>query len=78
MRVIVGSDHAGYELKEYLKERLETWGHSVEDVGTHSADSCDYPEFGAKVARRVVELEEGGKTARGARQSSLRSAAASP
>ena len=56
MLVVVGSDHAGYKLKQYLKDRLTAWGHDVEDVGTHSTDSCDYPEFGAKVARRVVEL----------------------
>jgi ribose 5-phosphate isomerase B len=65
VRVVVGSDHAGFKLKEYLKDRLAAWGHTVEDVGTNSTDSCDYPEFGAKVARRVVELEGGGKTARG-------------
>ncbi|MDB4964859.1 MAG: ribose 5-phosphate isomerase [Myxococcales bacterium] len=57
MKVVVGSDHAGYKLKEYLKDRLTAWGHDVEDVGTTSTDSCDYPEFGAKVAHRVVALE---------------------
>jgi ribose 5-phosphate isomerase B len=56
MRVVVGSDHAGYKLKQYLKDRLAAWGHDVEDVGTHSTDSCDYPVFGAAVGRRVVEL----------------------
>lgn len=61
MRVVVGSDHAGYKLKEYLKERLAAWGHTVEDVGTTTTDSCDYPEFGVKVAERVVALGgEGG------------------
>src|SRR6476620_4320046 len=58
MTVVVGSDHAGFKLKQYLKERLTAWGHDVEDVGTTTTDSCDYPEFGAKVARRVVELGE--------------------
>ena len=56
MRVVVGSDHAGYKLKEYLKERLTAWGHEVEDVGTHTTDSCDYPRFGVAVGKRVVEL----------------------
>ena len=56
MRVVVGSDHAGYKLKEYLKERLTAWGHEVEDVGTHTTDSCDYPLFGVAVGRRVVAL----------------------
>ena len=62
MRVVVGSDHAGYKLKQYLKERLLAWGHDVEDVGTHSESRCDYPAFGAAVGRRVVEL---GDEARG-------------
>lgn len=56
MRVVVGSDHAGYKLKQYLKERLAAWGHDVEDVGTHTTDSCDYPQFGVAVASRVVAL----------------------
>jgi ribose 5-phosphate isomerase B len=59
MRVVVGSDHAGFKLKEYLKERLASWGHEVEDVGTHSTESCDYPQFGAAVGQRVVELGDG-------------------
>jgi ribose 5-phosphate isomerase B len=62
MRVVVGSDHAGYELKQHLKYRLTAWGHEVEDVGTHSTDSCDYPVFGVAVGRRVVAL---GPDARG-------------
>jgi ribose 5-phosphate isomerase B len=61
VRVVVGSDHAGYALKEYLKDRLAAWGHEVEDVGTHSTDSCDYPLFGAAVGRRVVALGEGAR-----------------
>lgn len=56
MRVVVGSDHAGYKLKQYLKDRLAAWGHDVEDVGTTSDERCDYPRFGEAVGRRVVEL----------------------
>ena len=56
MHVVVGSDHAGYKLKEHLKERLTAWGHEVEDVGTHSTDSCAYPTFGVAVGKRVVAL----------------------
>jgi ribose 5-phosphate isomerase B len=56
MRVVVGSDHAGYKLKQYLKDRLAAWGHDVEDVGTASDERCDYPQFGEAVGRRVVEL----------------------
>ena len=62
MRVVVGSDHAGYKLKQYLKDRLAAWGHDVEDVGAHSDERCDYPRFGEAVGRRVVEL---GADARG-------------
>jgi ribose 5-phosphate isomerase B len=62
MRVVIGSDHAGFKLKEHLKERLTAWGHEVEDLGTHSTESADYPSYGAAVGRRVVEL---GTEARG-------------
>src|SRR5438270_4833961 len=62
MTIVVGSDHAGYKLKQYLKDRLTAWGHDVEDVGTHSDERCDYPRFGEAVGRRVVEL---GDEARG-------------
>jgi len=56
MKVVVGSDHAGFALKEHLKKVLVGWGHEVEDVGTHSTESADYPDFGAAVGRKVVEL----------------------
>jgi len=53
MRIAVGSDHAGFELKESLKEKLSRGGHDVLDLGTSSADRVDYPEFAAKVGRAV-------------------------
>jgi ribose 5-phosphate isomerase B len=56
MRVVVGSDHAGFHLKEQLKALVTSLGHEVEDVGTQSTDSVDYPAFGAAVGRRVVAL----------------------
>lgn len=49
----VGSDHAGYELKEYLKKYLEMWGYVVEDYGTYSAESVDYPNFAHPVSKSV-------------------------
>ncbi len=61
MTVVVGSDHAGYELKQYLKDRLMAWGHDVEDVGTHSTEPCDYPTFGVAVGKRVVALGDGAR-----------------
>ena len=53
----MAADHAGYELKEALKPLLNEMGYEVKDFGTHSTDSCDYPEFGEKVGRAVVAGE---------------------
>ncbi len=55
MRIALGADHAGFKLKEHLRERLGEWGHEVLDLGTHSTDSVDYPQFGAAVGRAVVQ-----------------------
>lgn len=52
--VIVGSDHAGFELKEKMKQALERRGIPVEDVGTHSTDAVDYPDFAHRVADAVA------------------------
>ncbi len=54
MRIVVGSDHAGFHLKNLLAEHVETQGHDVVDVGTTSADSVDYPDFGEAVGRSVA------------------------
>jgi ribose 5-phosphate isomerase B len=59
--VILGSDHAGFDLKERVKKALERLGVPYEDVGTHGPDSVDYPDF----AHRVAEAVEGGRYARG-------------
>jgi ribose 5-phosphate isomerase B len=56
MRVAVGSDHAGFDLKEILRGELAAQGHDVTDLGTHDgAISVDYPDFGAAVGRAVTE-----------------------
>jgi len=57
----MGSDHAGFELKEAVKSKLEADGHAVTDVGTHSAESTDYPPFAAEAANLVStgEAERG-------------------
>ena len=52
-RVIVGADHGGYKLKEELKPFLEKLGYAVEDFGTNSEESCDYPDYAFKVAIKV-------------------------
>jgi RpiB/LacA/LacB family sugar-phosphate isomerase len=55
VRVAIGSDHAGYALKERVKAELVRLGHEVQDVGTTSADvSVDYPDFAIPVAERVA------------------------
>ena len=55
MKIALGCDHGGYELKEYLKGVLEKLGHEYEDFGCYSLESCDYPEFGAAAAKAVSE-----------------------
>ena len=54
MKIAIGSDHAGFELKSALLAWLHQAGHEVIDVGTDSLDSCDYPVFGAAVGRAVA------------------------
>lgn len=51
--VAIGSDHAGFELKQHLIGVLQLGGHLVDDLGTYSAEPCDYPEFCAAVGRAV-------------------------
>ena len=52
-RIAIGSDHAGYELKQHLVAFLTALGHTVDDQGTHSTESCDYPPICAGVGRTV-------------------------
>lgn len=61
MKVAVGSDHAGFELKQKLASHLREVGHEVVDLGTQSTDSVDYPEYARRVARAVSsnEVERG-------------------
>ena len=49
----IGSDHAGFEMKESLKSMLTELGYEVEDMGTHDKASCDYPDFAVAVAQAV-------------------------
>ena len=61
MRVSLGCDHAGFALKRVVAAALQEGGHEVLDEGTDSPDSCDWPDFGARVAARVAagEAERG-------------------
>lgn len=54
MKIYAGSDHGGFELKKTLIKRLKELGHQVEDLGTHSAVSCDYPDYAHAVAASVM------------------------
>lgn len=55
--VIIGSDHAGYKLKELIKDYLDEIGEKYIDVGTNSEESCDYPVFAEKAAKEVSDTE---------------------
>ncbi len=54
MKIALGSDHAGFELKEKIKQKLAAQGVTVDDRGTHSTASCDYPDFARAVAEEVA------------------------
>ena len=61
MRIVVGADHRGYELKDEIAAALRRAGHQVLDVGTNSADSVDYPDY----ARAIGEALTDGRAERG-------------
>ena len=57
-RIVLGADHAGFRLKEAIKKYLESSGHAVDDVGTMSEESVDYPDFAAGAAHRVADGQD--------------------
>jgi len=57
MKIAIGADHAGYELKERIKQRLAQEGNEVHDKGTHSTDSVDYPDFARLVGEEVARKD---------------------
>jgi len=61
MKIAIASDHAGFSYKEQIKTVLIEQGHNVRDFGTHSAESCDYPDFIGPAAEAVArgEFERG-------------------
>jgi ribose 5-phosphate isomerase B len=56
-KIIIGCDHAGFPLKEIIRQYLANLRYDITDVGTDSRDPVDYPDFGAKVAERVSSGE---------------------
>ena len=55
MKIALGCDHGGYEMKQHIIKVLEKLGHEYEDFGCYNLDSCDYPDFGAAAAKAVAE-----------------------
>jgi len=54
LKIVIGSDHAGFRLKETVKKYLLQNGHEVDDFGTYSEESCDYPDIAESVSKAVV------------------------
>lgn len=57
MKIVIASDHAGFFLKEKIKDFLINENYLVEDVGTHSSVSVDYPEYGFKAIQKLLNGE---------------------
>ena len=57
MKYFISSDHAGINIKDYVKELFEKAGHKVEDLGPYNNDRVDYPDFAAKVCKEVLANE---------------------
>lgn len=57
MKIAMGNDHTGIELKNIIKEFVEGKGYEVIDLGTNAPESCDYPVYGEKVGRAVADGE---------------------
>lgn len=57
MKIAIGNDHTALEMKAAIKAHLEEKGYEVLDLGANSTDSCDYPVYGEKVGRAVVDGE---------------------
>ena len=57
MKIAIGCDHGALELKNTVKAHLEKQGHQVTDFGTHTPDSCDYPDFALAAANAVASAK---------------------
>lgn len=57
MRIALGADHGGFELKEEIKRYLEDNKYEIKDFGTYSNESCDYPDYAIKVSEAVLNKE---------------------
>ena len=59
MRISIGSDHAGYTVKQKIIKFLKNQGYDIDDVGCHSEESVDYPEFGHQVGKNIISGTSG-------------------
>jgi ribose 5-phosphate isomerase B len=59
MNIALGSGHAGFELKESINQKLHSRAISIDDHGTSSADSCDYPDYARAGAEKVAKPDAG-------------------
>ena len=57
MKYFIGADHAGIEIKAFVKDLFEQRGHQVEDLGPFNKDRVDYPDYASKVCKKVLENE---------------------
>ena len=55
MKIAIGSDHGGFELKEEIKTHLQNKGFEIKDFGTNTKDSCDYPEYALEVSEAIAK-----------------------
>lgn len=55
MKLLIGSDHGGIHLKEHLKKYLTDKGYEITDVGAYTEDSCDYPDYAAKLCAELLK-----------------------
>ena len=57
MKIVIGSDHAAFNMKNDIKKYLETKGHDIIDVGTFSEESCDYPKIAYDATNKIINKE---------------------
>ena len=57
MKIVIGCDHAGFNIKKSVKEHIEQKGYEVVDVGTDSTDSCHYPVFASAACKKILDGE---------------------
>ena len=59
-KIIIGSDHGGYNLKQVIIEHLNDIGYEIDDLGCYSTESCDYPVIAKSVSEKVLESDAQG------------------